>query len=85
MAGGKPEYRLAGAGVNKYRHKQQYGVSIVCADEEDHKRTYAALTAQGYACKAVRVWLKLCQNQHARQKESPRLFSGLSFFKTTGK
>jgi hypothetical protein len=42
-------------GVNKFRYKQQYGVVVVCADEEDHKRTYASLAAQGYKCRAVRV------------------------------
>lgn len=42
-------------GVNGFKYKPQFGVIVVCKDEEHHKTVLASLQAQGHKCKAVRV------------------------------
>lgn len=42
-------------GINGFRYKPQFGVVVVCKDEDAHKATLARLQAQGFKCKAVRV------------------------------
>lgn len=42
-------------GTNGFRYKPQFGVIVICKDEDEHKVILASLQAQGLKCKAVRV------------------------------
>lgn len=35
------------------RYREQYGVIIICRDERDQQRIYAAMRRAGYTCKVV--------------------------------
>ena len=35
------------------RYKEQYGVMVICASEEDQKKTFERLQEEGYNCKVV--------------------------------
>lgn len=41
--------------MSKFKYKQQYAVIVVCNDEEDQKRIYDRLKADGYTLKVVAV------------------------------
>jgi hypothetical protein len=38
-----------------FNYKEQYGVIVMCDDEDDQERVYNRLTEEGYACKVVAV------------------------------
>lgn len=42
-------------GANGFKYREQFGVIVICKDEEEHKAVYERLKAQGYKCKVVRV------------------------------
>lgn len=39
----------------KYRHRQQFGVIVVCAGEADQRRTFNRLRKLGYKIRVVTV------------------------------
>lgn len=39
----------------KYRHRQQFGVIVVCADERDQRRAFNRLRRLGYKIRVVTV------------------------------
>ncbi len=42
-------------GINNFKYKAQFGVVVICRDEEHHRQVWLDLTGRGYTCKAVRV------------------------------
>ncbi len=42
-------------GENGFQYKEQFGVIVVCKDEDEHKAVYERLKNLGYNCKVVRV------------------------------
>lgn len=38
---------------NSFNYKEQYGVIVICKDEEDQEKVYNQLLDQGYECKVV--------------------------------
>lgn len=42
-------------GEPSFNYKEQYGVIVMCADEDDQERVYNRLTDEGYTCKVVAV------------------------------
>lgn len=38
-----------------FNYKEQYGVIVMCSDEDDQERVYNRLTDEGYTCKVVAV------------------------------
>lgn len=41
--------------ANKFKYKQQYGVVVICKNEEEQKVIYERLAAQGLTLKVVCV------------------------------
>ncbi|MGN0905873.1 MAG: ParB N-terminal domain-containing protein [Bullifex sp.] len=40
-------------GDNGFTYKEQYGVIVMCADEDEQREIYERLTEEGYECKVV--------------------------------
>ncbi|WP_415714370.1 hypothetical protein [Maridesulfovibrio sp.] len=40
---------------DKPRYKEQFGVIVICKDEDEHESVYGKLHHMGYKCKAVRT------------------------------
>ncbi len=41
--------------MGKFNYKEQYGVIVICSDEEEQKRVYERLLAEGLTLKIVTV------------------------------
>ena len=45
----------AGRNESSFNYKEQYAVTVMCADEADQQTVYERLTAEGYDCRVVCV------------------------------
>jgi molybdopterin-guanine dinucleotide biosynthesis protein len=50
-----PELPEAAPTINGFKYKSQFGVIVVCKDEEEHRKVYDQLARKGYKVRAVRV------------------------------
>jgi len=50
-----PELSPEAPTTNGFKYKEQFGVIVVCKDEEEHRKVYDQLTRKGYKARTVRV------------------------------